>query len=62
MKNVDYVVKDGILTIKVDLQKEFGLSATGKTTTVATSEGFVPVGESSQGIGFSLNVNKKLTK
>jgi hypothetical protein len=41
MKNVQMTVEGNILTIKVDLSKEFGPSASGKTIIVASTEGSV---------------------
>jgi|307.fasta_scaffold14015_6 hypothetical protein len=39
-KNVSYeVTKDGKLTIEVDLKKTHGMSKSGKTVTIATSNG-----------------------
>ena len=37
MKNVEMTVAGNILTIKVDLSKEFGPSASGKTTIIAST-------------------------
>ena len=39
MKNVEYTVKGNILTIEVDLSKNFGPSKSGKTMVVATTAG-----------------------
>ena len=39
MKNVEMSVKEKILTIKVDLSKDFGPSKTGKTIIIASTEG-----------------------
>lgn len=39
MKNVEMKVDGNILTIKVDLTKEFDLSASGKTIIIASTEG-----------------------
>ena len=40
MKNVETTVsKDGLLTIKVDLTKEYGRSRSGKTIIIASTEG-----------------------
>ena len=39
MKNVDLTLDGNILTIKVDLSKEFGPSTSGKTTIIASTEG-----------------------
>jgi hypothetical protein len=43
MKNVEMTVTDNILTIKVDLTKEFGPSSSGKTIIIASTEGNVPI-------------------
>jgi hypothetical protein len=39
MKNVEMSIEGNILTIKVDLSKDFGPSASGKTIIIASSEG-----------------------
>ncbi len=58
MKNVEMLIEGNILTIKVDLSKDFGPSASGKTIIIASSEGNQPVpGKESVKIG--LNVYKK---
>jgi hypothetical protein len=57
MKNVDMVVEGNILTIKVDLSKEFGPSASGKTIIIASTEGNVSVPDREEKIG--LNVYRK---
>jgi hypothetical protein len=46
MKNVEMFVENNILTIKVDLTKEFGPSASGKTMIIATTEGNISIPES----------------
>ena len=43
MKNVEMEVIDNILTIKVDLTREFGPSSSGKTIMIATTEGNVTI-------------------
>ncbi|MDO8689160.1 MAG: hypothetical protein Q7R39_04000 [Dehalococcoidia bacterium] len=43
MKNVEMELKGNILTIKVDLTKEFGPSSSGKTIIIASTEGNVSV-------------------
>jgi hypothetical protein len=43
MKNVDIKTEDNILTIKVDLSKEFGPSPSGKTIIIASTEGNVAI-------------------
>ena len=39
MKNVEMSVEGDVLTIKVDLTKEFGPSSSGKTIIIASTEG-----------------------
>jgi hypothetical protein len=58
MKNVEIAVDANILTIKVDLTKEFGPSSSGKTIIIASTEGNVSIpGAEDKKIG--LNVYKK---
>jgi hypothetical protein len=57
MKNVQMVVAGDILTITVDLTKEFGPSSSGKTIIIASTEGNVAVRDRDEKIG--LNVYRK---
>ena len=57
MKNVEMKVEGNILTIKVDLSKEYGPSSSGKTTIIASTEGNISVPERDEKVG--LNVYKK---
>ena len=57
MKNVQMSVAGNILTITVDLTKEFGPSSSGKTIIVASTEGNITVPEREEKIG--LNVYRK---
>ncbi|WHZ14587.1 MAG: hypothetical protein OJF52_001426 [Nitrospira sp.] len=57
MKNVEMILEGTMLTIKVDLTKEFGPSASGKTTIIASTEGNVTVPGREEKIG--LNVYRK---
>ena len=57
MKNVDMTIEGTILTIKVDLSKEFGPSASGKTIILASAEGNVTIPGREEKIG--LNVYRK---
>ena len=57
MKNVEMLVEGNILTIKVDLSKEFGPSSSGKTILIATTEGNVSVPNRDEKVG--LNVYRK---
>ena len=58
MKNVEMKVEDNILTIKVDLTKEFGPSASGKTIIIASTEGNIAI-EGHENAKIGLNVYKK---
>ncbi len=57
MKNVELSVQGTMLTIKVDLSKEFGPSASGKTIIIASTEGNVTIPDRLEKIG--LNVYRK---
>ena len=57
MKNVEMTVEGKMLTIKVDLSKEFGPSASGKTIIVASTEGNVTIPNRQEKVG--LNVYRK---
>ncbi len=57
MKNVEYSVNGDTLTITVDLTKEFGPSASGKTVIIATTEGNVRLADREEFMG--LNVYRK---
>ncbi|MBH0207181.1 MAG: hypothetical protein HP495_01355 [Nitrospira sp.] len=57
MKNVEMSVDGTVLTIKVDLSKEFGPSSTGKTIIIASTEGNVTIPNRPEKIG--LNVYRK---
>lgn len=59
MKNVEFKVEDNTLVIKVDLKQEFGLSSSGKSMTIASTEGNVAV---SGDIKLGLNVYKPVPK
>jgi hypothetical protein len=51
-------LEGNILTIKVDLSKEFGPSASGKTITIASTEGNVTIPEHEEA-KVELNVYRK---
>lgn len=57
MKNVQMTVDGNILTIKVDLSKEFGPSSSGKTLIIASTEGNVVIPGRDEKVG--LNVYRK---
>ncbi len=58
MKNVEMSVDGNILTIKVDLTKDFGPSSSGKTIIIASSEGNQSV-PGMEAVKVGLNVYKK---
>lgn len=43
MKNVKLDVKNDILTVTIDLSKRLGLSKSGKTVVIASTEGNIPI-------------------
>ncbi|MFZ5995581.1 MAG: hypothetical protein ACOYU4_11420 [Thermodesulfobacteriota bacterium] len=58
MKNVEMKVEGNILTITVDLSKEFGPSSSGKTIIIASTEGNISVpGAENKKVG--LNVYRR---
>jgi hypothetical protein len=57
MKNVEMSVDGNILTITVDLSKEYGPSSSGKTIIVASTEGNVSIPDREEKLG--LNVYRK---
>ena len=58
MKNVEMKLEGDILTIKVDVTKEFGPSASGKTTIIASTEGNISIPEKDD-VKIGLNVYRK---
>ena len=58
MKNVEMKVQENILTITVDLSKDFGPSSSGKTTIIATTEGNVTVPGREEKIGLNIYTKK----
>lgn len=58
MKNVDMKLTGTILTITVDLSKEFGMSSSGKSLIIASTEGNVSV-EGKEEVKVGLNVYRK---
>ncbi len=57
MKNVEMTVEGTWLTIKVDLPKEFGPSASGKTIIIASADGNLTIQDRQEKVG--LNVYRK---
>ena len=58
MKNVEMKLEDNILTIIVDITKEFGPSSSGKTIIIASTEGNISIPERDE-IKIGLNVYRK---
>ncbi len=58
MKNIEMKVEKQILTIQIDLSKEFGPSSSGKTIIIATTEGNISVPNNEE-IKIGINVYKK---
>jgi hypothetical protein len=58
MKNVEMSIDGNILTIKVDLTKDFGPSTSGKTIIIASSEGNQSI-PGKEAVKIGLNVYKK---
>jgi hypothetical protein len=57
MKNVEMKVDGDILTIKVNLTKDYGPSSSGKTIIIASTEGNVSIPDREEKVG--LNVYRK---
>ena len=58
MKNVEMTHDGDILTIKVDLSKEFGPSSSGKTIIIASTEGNQSI-PGKENIKIGLNIYRK---
>ncbi|KAF1080020.1 MAG: hypothetical protein GQF41_3696 [Candidatus Rifleibacterium amylolyticum] len=58
MKNVDMNIEGNILTIKVDLSKDFGKSSSGKSIIIASTEGNYAIPGREEKVG--LNVYRKV--
>ena len=59
MKNCEMKIAGNILTITVDLAKDFGKSASGKSIIIASTEGNVSVPEK-EDVKIGLNIYKKV--
>ena len=58
MKNVEMKLEGDILTIKVDVTKEFGPSSSGKTIIIASTEGNISIPDK-EDVKIGLNIYKK---
>jgi hypothetical protein len=54
MKNVEMKLEGNVLVIRVDLTKDFGPSASGKTTIIASTEGNIPVPDREERVGLNV--------
>jgi hypothetical protein len=54
MKNVELSVTGNILTIKVDLSKEFGPSSSKKSIIIASTEGNVSIPNREEKVGLNV--------
>lgn len=54
MKNVEMAVEGNILTIKVDLSKDFGPSSSKKSIIVASTEGNVSIPNREEKVGLTV--------
>jgi hypothetical protein len=54
MKNVEMTVEGNILTIKVDLTKDFGPSSSKKSSIIASTEGNVFVPDRQEKVGLNV--------
>ena len=59
MKNCDLKLVGNILTITIDISKDFGIEASGKSVIVASTEGYVPLPKKDD-MKIGLNVYKKV--
>ncbi|KJR44922.1 hypothetical protein UF75_4686 [Desulfosporosinus sp. I2] len=58
MKNCEMKLNGNVLTITVDISKEFGKSASGKSIIIASTEGNISIPEK-EDIKIGLNVYRK---
>ncbi|HOJ95236.1 MAG TPA: hypothetical protein PK024_00140 [Methanospirillum sp.] len=58
MKNVDMKVEGTILTITVDISKDYGESKSGKSITIASTEGNISI-PGHEEIKIGLNIYRK---
>lgn len=58
MKNVEMIVEGSTLTIKVDISKDYGESKSGKSITIASTEGNISIPDHEE-IKIGLNIYRK---
>jgi len=61
MKNIETSVEDNVLTIKIDMSKNFGPSKSGKTIIIASSEGNISI-PGNEEVKMGLNIYKSKSK
>jgi hypothetical protein len=61
-KNIEYSIDGSKLTMVVDLSKDFGPSASGKTVIIASSEGNKDVGDVKVGLNIYKYPDAKAAK
>lgn len=59
MKNVETKIEGTKLTVTMDLTKDFGRSASGKTTIIASTEGNQKIATPNGEVTLGLNLYKK---
>jgi hypothetical protein len=57
-KNIEIVIKDGKAIITVDLGKDYGLSSSGKSRIIASSEGNASI-PGAEDVKIGLNIYRK---
>lgn len=62
MKNITMTTNGNILTITIDLNQSFGMSASGKSVIIASTEGNQSVPGAPDGTAIGLNVYTKAAK
>ena len=61
MRNVDMQVEGNVLTVKVDLSKDFGPSSTGKTKIISSTGGPKRI-PGVEGVSLNMTVFRKIPK
>ena len=62
MNNVKYSVKGDVLTIEVNLKERHGLSGTGNTVVVASTQGALKIGQGDLSVNLSVYTKENLDK
>ena len=60
-KGIQYNIDtDGMLVLQIDMNKDFGLSGSGKSTMIATSSGNQKINFDGEDIFIGINIYKKV--